>query len=34
MRHRAATCAVVKGETDGFVHKDYIVEGAADGYPS
>jgi hypothetical protein len=25
---------MVKGETDGFVHKDYVVEGAADGHPS
>jgi hypothetical protein len=25
---------MVKGETDGFVHKDYVVEGAVDGHPS
>jgi hypothetical protein len=33
VRHWVQPC-MVKGETDGFVHKDYIVEGAADGYPS
>ena len=25
---------MVKGETEGFVHKDYVVEGATDGHPS
>jgi hypothetical protein len=33
VRHWVQPC-MVKGETDGFVHKDYIVEGAVDGYPS
>jgi hypothetical protein len=33
VRHWVQPC-MVKGGTDGFVHKDYIVEGAADGHPS
>lgn len=33
VRHWVQPC-MVKGETDGFVHKDYVVEGAADGYPN
>jgi hypothetical protein len=30
IRHWVQPC-MVKGETDGFVHKDYVVEGTADG---